>query len=61
MEYNCFYIDYSTLIYLYCIGPGPMEAMANGCVFIQPRFKTPHNRFNTVNLLYVICFVMCVC
>ena len=48
-------------MYLYCIGPGPMEAMANGCVFIQPRFKTPHNRFNTVNLLYAVCFVMCVC
>lgn len=29
-----------------------MEALANGCVFIQPKFKEPHNRLNTVSVDY---------
>jgi len=28
-------------------GPAPLEAIAQGCVFINPRFDPPHNRENT--------------
>ncbi|XP_021366122.1 alpha-1,6-mannosylglycoprotein 6-beta-N-acetylglucosaminyltransferase A-like isoform X1 [Mizuhopecten yessoensis] len=28
-------------------GPAPLEAIANGCVFINPRFKPPHSSKNT--------------
>ena len=32
-----------------CIaGPGPFEALANGCAFIQPKFSPPHSGSNTV-------------
>ncbi|XP_063051737.1 alpha-1,6-mannosylglycoprotein 6-beta-N-acetylglucosaminyltransferase B-like [Engraulis encrasicolus] len=27
-------------------GPAPLEAIANGCVFLQPRFKPPHSSLN---------------
>lgn len=27
-------------------GPAPLEAIANGCVFLQPKFKPPHSSFN---------------
>ncbi|XP_040291758.1 alpha-1,6-mannosylglycoprotein 6-beta-N-acetylglucosaminyltransferase B [Bufo bufo] len=27
-------------------GPAPLEAVANGCVFLQPRFNTPHSSLN---------------
>ena len=28
-------------------GPGPLEAMAAGCVFLQPKFDVPINKLNT--------------
>ncbi|XP_051889290.1 alpha-1,6-mannosylglycoprotein 6-beta-N-acetylglucosaminyltransferase B [Pristis pectinata] len=27
-------------------GPAPLEAIANGCIFLQPRFNPPHNSKN---------------
>ncbi|XP_037118589.1 alpha-1,6-mannosylglycoprotein 6-beta-N-acetylglucosaminyltransferase B-like isoform X1 [Syngnathus acus] len=27
-------------------GPAPLEAIANGCVFLQPKFKPPHSSLN---------------
>ncbi|XP_062391498.1 LOW QUALITY PROTEIN: alpha-1,6-mannosylglycoprotein 6-beta-N-acetylglucosaminyltransferase B-like [Sardina pilchardus] len=27
-------------------GPAPLEAIANGCVFLQPRFRPPHSSLN---------------
>ena len=30
------------------IGPGALEALANGCVFIQPKFEPPRNKYNEV-------------
>ncbi|XP_029456257.1 alpha-1,6-mannosylglycoprotein 6-beta-N-acetylglucosaminyltransferase B isoform X2 [Rhinatrema bivittatum] len=27
-------------------GPAPLEAIANGCVFLQPRFEPPHSSLN---------------
>ncbi|XP_066442491.1 alpha-1,6-mannosylglycoprotein 6-beta-N-acetylglucosaminyltransferase B [Eleutherodactylus coqui] len=27
-------------------GPAPLEAVANGCVFLQPRFNSPHSSLN---------------
>ena len=38
------------------LGPGPLEALANGCIYIQPRFKFLHNRQNTVRLNINIMF-----
>ena len=31
-------------------GPGPLEALANGCPFIQPKYKQPRGRPNNVGL-----------
>ena len=31
------------------VGPGPFEALASGCAFIQPMFSPPHSRRNTVS------------
>lgn len=31
-------------------GPGPLEALAAGCVFIQPIFNPPHNKKTTTFL-----------
>jgi len=28
-------------------GPAPLEAIAQGCVFINPRFSPPHSALNT--------------
>lgn len=28
-------------------GPAPLEAIANGCVFINPKFNPPHSSKNT--------------
>uniref|UniRef100_A0A3Q2EHZ5 alpha-1,6-mannosyl-glycoprotein 6-beta-N-acetylglucosaminyltransferase n=2 Tax=Cyprinodon variegatus TaxID=28743 RepID=A0A3Q2EHZ5_CYPVA len=28
-------------------GPAPLEALANGCAFLNPRLKPPHSRLNT--------------
>ena len=28
-------------------GPAPLEAIAHGCVFINPKFSPPHNSLNT--------------
>ena len=28
-------------------GPAPLEAIANGAVFLNPRFSPPHNNKNT--------------
>ncbi|MEQ2306522.1 hypothetical protein AMECASPLE_009114 [Ameca splendens] len=28
-------------------GPAPLEALANGCVFLNPRLKPPHSSLNT--------------
>jgi len=39
---------------IYIIGPGPLEALANGCVYIQPRFPSPINRMNNVRLCIVL-------
>ena len=33
-------------------GPGPFEALASGCVFIQPKFNPPHDRHNTVSIMF---------
>ncbi len=30
------------------VGPGPFEALANGCSFIQPYFDPPHSEKTTV-------------
>lgn len=27
-------------------GPAPLEAIANGCVFLQARFNPPHSSLN---------------
>ncbi|KAM6957026.1 alpha-1,6-mannosylglycoprotein 6-beta-N-acetylglucosaminyltransferase B [Aplochiton taeniatus] len=27
-------------------GPAPLEAIANGCIFLQPKFKPPHSSLN---------------
>lgn len=27
-------------------GPAPLEAIANGCIFLQPRFRPPHSSLN---------------
>lgn len=27
-------------------GPAPLEAIANGCIFLQPRFQPPHSSLN---------------
>lgn len=27
-------------------GPAPLEAIANGCIFLQPRFHPPHSSLN---------------
>ena len=35
-------------------GPGPFEALASGCVFIQPKFNPPHDRHNTVSIMFHI-------
>ena len=35
-------------------GPGAIEAIANGCVYIQPRFPTPISRSNHVSEHLVI-------
>ena len=32
------------------LGPGPLEALANGCVFIQPKLIPPRNKYNDVSL-----------
>jgi len=29
-------------------GPGPLEALANGCPYIQPKFIPPRGRKNEV-------------
>ncbi len=31
-------------------GPGPLEALAHGCVFLQPSFSPPHSGLNTVSM-----------
>jgi len=28
-------------------GPAPLEAIAQGCVFINPKFSPPHSSLNT--------------
>ena len=33
-------------------GPGPLEALANGCPFIQPKFNPPHSGKNTVSYMH---------
>ena len=40
------------------IGPGPFEALANGCAFIQPLFKTPHSAENTVSIMIFIIIII---
>lgn len=27
-------------------GPAPLEAIANGCIFLQPKFRPPHSSLN---------------
>lgn len=27
-------------------GPAPLEAIANGCIFLQPKFNPPHSSLN---------------
>ena len=27
-------------------GPAPLEAIANGCIFLQPKFTPPHSSLN---------------
>lgn len=27
-------------------GPAPLEAIANGCIFLQPKFQPPHSSLN---------------
>jgi hypothetical protein len=41
VQYNC---NAMSLVWL--IGPGPMEAIANGCAYIQPKFIPPRNKYN---------------
>lgn len=43
-------LTFITLLYhIGVVGPEPLEALANGCVFIQPKFLIPHNKHNTVS------------
>ena len=34
-------------MYRLCIGPAPLEAIANGAIFLNPKFTPPHGRGNT--------------
>ena len=59
---NIFYTNFSrfkdcvrvcvSTFYHHVAGPGAMEAIANGCIYIQPHFPTPINRANHVGSDY---------
>ena len=38
-------------------GPGPLEAIANGCAFIQPKISPPINKHNNVSIILSVIFL----
>lgn len=46
------------LSFYYYKGPGPLEAIANGCAFIQPKISPPINKHNNVSTILSVIFLM---